>query len=126
MAHVAWKLTDSSTGTGVDFLFPINPNKFDLPRREGNIVTQSTTAPSGSTLIFQGRDNVPRMSFAGVILTQAFYTDAETWFTKRYPMTLTDDQSRTWNILITSFDMERRLSATNQYAFNYTVQGLLI
>lgn len=126
MAHVPWKLTDNSTGSSVVFEFPINPSTFKLPRRSGNITTESTTAPSGSTIIFQGQDNVPHWSCDGVILTQAFYTDANTWFTKRYPMVLTDDQSRSWNVLITSFDMERRRSATNQWSHKYTMQGLLI
>lgn len=126
MAHVAWTLTDSSSGSPVYFSFPINPNEYSLPTREANITTEAVTAPSGGTILFQGRDSVPRISFDGVILTGAFYTDAHTWFTKRYPMVLTDDQSRTWTILITTFELKRRRSATNQWSFTYTVQGLLI
>ena len=37
MVHVAWTLTDNSTGSPVVYTFPINPNEFEAPGRRANM-----------------------------------------------------------------------------------------
>jgi hypothetical protein len=124
MPHVAWTLTDNSSGSPVVYSFPINPNTFDPPGREANIVQESLTAPNAQPLIFQGRDKVNTGSMTGLVNTEAFYQDLQLWADKHYVMVLTDDQGRSWNILITSVKWTRLRRAINQSRFDYTIDFL--
>jgi hypothetical protein len=124
MPHVAWTLTDNSSGSPVIYSFPINPNEFDPPGRDVNHTSESLTAPNAQPLIFQGREQVARGSMAGLVNTEAFYQNLQTWADKHYVMVLTDDQARTWNILITSVKWTRLRKANNQSRFDYTIEFL--
>lgn len=121
MPHVAWTLTDNSTGSPVVFSFPINPNEFEPPGRSANIKNEVGTAPSGIPIIFQGRDSPSSGTMSGLVNTETFYNDLQTWADKWYVLTLTDDQSRTWDILITGLSWTRIRRANNQWRFDYTI-----
>jgi hypothetical protein len=116
-----WTLTDNSTGTPVVLTFDINPYKFSPPGRSANLSTQTTTAPNGARIMFQGYDKPSTASFTGRALTQSFYTTLDTWKDKGYPMTLTDDQGNTWNVIITGWKWER-LKRTNLWAYEYNAE----
>lgn len=120
-----WKLTDFSSGVGVDLVFEWNPNKFDPPGRSSNITAEVTTAPNGTTLIFQGRDKLRRSTFEGAVGSQAFYTDLNTWKDKHYPLVLTDDQLNTWDILIEEWKWVR-IKRRNPWRFDYTAQVIVL
>lgn len=126
MAHVAWTLTDNSTGSPVVYSFPVNPNTFQSPGRQASISQESTTAPNGTTILFQGQDKAPTGSFGGAIMSASMLADIQTWANKWYVLTLTDDQSRTWDILITGLSLDRLRRATNQNRFNYQIDFLAI
>jgi hypothetical protein len=122
MVHTPWKLTDLSTGTPVDFLFPINPNQFDPPARKAGVTWMRTTAPNGQALIWQGLDAPGEGSFAGAVNTSGFYTDLNTWARKWYPLVLTDDLANTWNILITEISWKRLNRHIWPHRYDYTVR----
>ncbi len=121
MAHVAWTLTDNSTGSPVVFSFPINPNDFKPPGRVATIVSEIGTAPGGSVVLFQGRDQNRKGSMSGLVNTETFYTNLTIEVDKPYPLTLTDDQSTTWDILIVGVNWTRLRRATNQWRYDYTI-----
>jgi hypothetical protein len=121
MPHVAWTLTDYSTGSPEVFAFPINPNEFSPPGRQANIATELGTAPNAAPIIFQGRDQITRGSFAGVVNTEDFYLNLRDWLNKWYVLELTDDQGRTWDILVTQVEWTRIRRANNQWRFDYGV-----
>lgn len=116
-----WKLTDNSTGTPVVFSFPLNPKSFDPPGYAANITQEQTTSPAGNTVLMLGRMQPANGTFSGIIHTASFFSDAQTWFTKWYPMVLTDDQGNTWNIVITSYQPTRLKRAINRWRYDYTV-----
>lgn len=121
-----WKLTDSSSGSSVDLVFPINPKEFSPPNRSATVKNEQTVAGSGSTIMFMGRDQLPVLSFSGSIRTEAFFNDMVEWTNKWYPLTLTDDQGSSWSILITSFSPKRRRKANNQWLFDYSVEANVV
>jgi hypothetical protein len=126
MPRVAWTLTDNSTGSPVVLTFPINPNEFTAPARSANIKEEIGIAPNGVPVLFQGRDAPKRGSFSGAITSEAQYNDWQTWMNKWYPMTLTDDQSQTWDILITNFSLQRLRRAINQWRYDYSVEFIQV
>lgn len=121
-----WKLTDYSTGTAVDFVFPVNPNEFSHPGKEVNVKNEQTVATSGSVVMFMGRPGVRKMQFGGSIRTQAFYDDMQTWMAKWNPLELTDDQGNTWSIIVEKYTPRRLRKANNQWRFNYTVDASVV
>jgi hypothetical protein len=120
-----WTLTDNSTGSPVVLTFDINPNTFDTPGRNSNIITEQTTAPNGQTLVFQGRDKAKEASFAGAVLTQSFYNDLDTWKNKHYPLVLTDDQGSTWDVIFRTWRW-KRIHRTNNWRYDYQATVLVL
>ncbi len=125
MPHVAWVLTDNSTGSAVELTFDINPNSFEPPGRNSNIVQELTTAPNGQTILHQGRDKSRTAVLSGAVTTQSFYNSLDTWKDKDYPLVLTDDQGNSWNILIRDWRWDR-LRRTNNWRYNYEATVLIL
>ena len=123
MPHVAWTLTDYSADPESPevFQFPINPNEFEPPGRQARIVTEMGTSPSGQAIFFQGRDQISHGRMSGIVNSEQFYNDLSTWADKWYVLELTDDQSRTWDIIIQSISWTRIRRANNQSRFDYTI-----
>jgi hypothetical protein len=126
MAFTQWTLTDNSTGTPVVWTFPMNPREFTHPGRQASVVTETTTGSIGGTIMFQGQDAVPTLSFAGTINSETFYTQLRAELNKWYDLILTDDQGTSWSIIIDSFTMERKKSALNQHRYTYNVTAKVI
>lgn len=120
-----WTLIDYSTGSAVTLTFDINPYKWEPPGRQANLKTETTTAPNGQRIMFQGHDQPSRGSFTGHSITQSFYTSLNTWKDKGYPMTLTDDQGNSWNVIITGWKWTR-LKRTNMWAYEYTCEVQIV
>ena len=121
-----WKLTDYSTGSAVEFTFPINPNEFNHPDKQATVKNEQTVASSGSVVMFMGRKKVPTIQFSGVIRSEQFYNDMRTWMGKWNVLELTDDEGNSWSILVTKFTAKRLRSANNQWRFNYTVDANVV
>lgn len=120
-----WKLTDYSTGSAVDLVFAINPNKFDPGGRSSNISSELTTGPNGQTILFQGRDKVMRATFEGVVNTESFYNDLDAWKDKNYPLELTDDQGSIWTILFEEWKWTR-VRRRNPWRYDYTARVIVL
>ena len=121
----AWTLTDNSTGSPDILTFAINPNAFNPPGRNSNIITEQTSAPNGQNLIFQGRDKTKESTFSGAVLTQSFYSDLDIWKDKFYPLVLTDDQGSTWDIIFRTWSWTR-LHRTNAWRYDYSATVLVL
>jgi hypothetical protein len=120
-----WTLTDFSSGAPEVLTFEWNPNKFDPPGRSANITADLTTAPNGTTILFQGRDKVRKSTFEGAVGSQTFYQDLDTWKDKWYPLQLVDDQGNTWTILIEEWKWTR-VKRRNPWRFDYTAQVIVL
>lgn len=120
-----WKLTDFSTGTPEDLIFEWNPNKFDPPGRSASITAELTTAPNGTTILFQGRDKLRRSTFEGAVGSQVFYEALDLWKDKGYPLQLTDDQGNIWTILIEEWKWVR-VKRRNPWRHDYTAQVVVL
>jgi hypothetical protein len=116
-----WTLTDNSTGSPVVYTFPINPITFEHPGRKANFTAETTTGNTGGTILFQGRDEVPTLSFGGLVNSATFYTELRAELDKWYDLVLTDDQGATWNVIVTDYSFRRKKSALNQHRYEYKV-----
>lgn len=121
-----WKLTDYSTGSPVEYEFPINPNAFSHPGKDIDVKNEQTVATTGSVVMFMGRPKVPDLSFSGSIRTEQTYNDMVTWMHKWNPLQLTDDQGNTWTIIIKKYAPTRLRKANNQWRFNYVVEASVV
>ena len=121
-----WKITDNSTGTPSVYTFPINPIEFDHPGRDANITDMATTGSVGGTILFQGRDKLPQLSFTGKITSATMYTNLRAELDKWYDVVLTDDQGAEWNIIIQSYTMKRLKSAVNHHRYEYSVTAKVV
>lgn len=117
-----WTITDNSTGTPVVWTFPMNPDQFDPHGRKASISAEVTVGSIGGTILFQGQDEVPSLSFSGKITSETFHDDFRTQFDKWYDLMLTDDQGNTYNIVVSSYTLKRIRSALNYWRFDYTVE----
>lgn len=116
-----WKIIDNSTGSPVEWVFPMNPIEFEHPGRKASITTETTTGNNGATIIYQGRDEVPQLSFSGTITSSTFYDELREQLDKWYDLVLTDDQGASWNILVSDYTMRRKKSAINHHRYEYSV-----
>lgn len=121
-----WTITDYSTGSGVTWTFPVNPNSFQPPNRAANLKQQELTSPQGGLVTFQGRDRPQRMNFSGLVNTQTFYNELRTELDKYYPLEVTDDQGQSWYVIVESYQFTRLRRALNQWRYDYDVQCLVV
>lgn len=126
MPHVAWTLTDWSTGTAVVYTFPNNPNEFDPPKRSANITEEIAVAANGNPIIFQGRDAVKRGTFSGWMKGSTNWTNFLAEMDKAYSLQLTDDLSNSWYILIQDFTPKRHRRAIEPNYYTYNVEFLVL
>jgi len=103
--RIPWRLSDPITGEIYDL--PINPNAGGSPARAKKISYQTTAAPGGKVLMFEGREDPKKISVSGVILDMELYDSLVTWYNKRNPIELTDDLDRIFRVYITSFTPNR-------------------
>lgn len=123
---VQWKITDSSTGTPVDWTFPVNPVSFTHPPREASISDTQAVSPTGGAILFQGRDKVVRLSFEGLVNSETFYNELRTELGKWYPVVLTDDQGSSWSVVFEKSTFKRIKRVQNQWRYDYTVNAIVV
>ncbi len=124
MPVVRWTLSDPTTS--VVYTFELNPLSGGSPQYKKHVESQTTTAPGGNVLLYEGADEPMSGSFAGTILSLAHYQAMVTWFKKRYPVVLTDDLNRSQTIYITEFLPERERAATRRYLHRFTVNYVVL
>ena len=121
---VAWTLDDFSTGSQVTYTFAINPNEFRAPGYDGNLTTQVTTAPNGQVILFQGRKNPGTGSMSGTVRTSTDFDNINTWMSKGYPLTLTDDLGVARDILITRLEWTR--ASKHMFKYDWSADFVVI
>ena len=121
MARTAWTLEDNSTGSTVTYSFPYNPNAFTPPGRQASFSQQQTVSTTGASVLFQGRDKSPTGQLSGRARSQSQVSDIDTWCDKWYPLILTDDLGRSWNIIIQNVKWSRVRKVNNVWLHNYTI-----
>jgi hypothetical protein len=108
------------------YTFEVNPNDGGSPQRKKNFSYQNTAAPNGKSLMFQGRDDTKTISFSGTLLTQAQYDTFGTWFEKSHQIRLTDDLSRQFWIVITSYAPKRVRAVTHPWKHTYSIDATVV
>lgn len=121
--RIGWVLKDLSQDPDEVYNWQVNPNEFSLPYQK-TLSYSNTAAPDGRVLIYEGRDEVQKIQFSGVILEQDQYEDLVYWFNKRHQLQLIDDLGREMFVYITSFSTQRKRSV--QYPWRHTYNGEMI
>lgn len=124
MPVVRWIFYDPSVPE--TWTMDINPREGGSPSFAKTINYENTAAPDGKTLIFEGRDEVQRLEWQGVILTQAHYDTLEDWWDKRRQVRVTDDLSRQFWVYITHFEPRRRRAYGRPYKHDYTMRATIL
>lgn len=122
--RIPWVLRDPTSATPEEYLWEVNPNEFEMPRSK-SITYQSPAASDGRLIAFEGRDEPIRLTYSGVILSEAQYGQMVYWFNKRHPIELEDDLGRTFTIYITSFTASRKRSAQFPWRHEYNGEMLV-
>lgn len=121
---VRWRFYDP--GTLETYTFAINPNDGGTPTREKQFQYQSTAAPNGKTLVFEGRDQPQKISFSGTLTDESQYTALNTWFDHVNQILLTDDLGREFYIVIETLTMTRKRNATTPWKHDYSVTATIV
>lgn len=120
---VRWMFTDTSTSTS--YTLEVNPDAGGSPTHQKHFGFESTAAPDGKTLIFEGRDQPQKLEFSGTLLSEAHYTALATWFSKRSQIIITDDLGRQFTVIIESFTPTRVRSALYPWKHTYKITATL-
>ena len=121
-----WTIADYSTGAASTWTFPVNPNKAKYPGRKATLKQETATAPTGGTIIFQGRDGTREFSFSGLVNSETFYNELVEQLSKYNALEITDDQGTSWNVVVRNFTMTRVKRALNQWRYDYDVSTIIV
>jgi hypothetical protein len=117
-----WRLFD---GTDT-YVFDVNPNEGGTPTFEKNILEESTAAPDGLTLIFEGAEKPKPFNFSGVILEQSQYEAMLEWYQKRRQVRVTDDLGRQFWIYIKKFEATRGWRVSHPWRHTFSIEATVV
>lgn len=121
---VKWNFTDLSTAETADFI--INPNEGGEIEYARTITETQTVAPGGKTILYEGSMAVPKISFSGVILTQAEFDFHTHWFFVGHQVQLTNDLGQVMFVYITRFAPKRQRAQNTPWKMTYTVEATIV
>lgn len=121
---VKWQFYDPVTTES--YTFEINPSQGGSPQLSKNFAYQSTAAPDGKVIAFEGRIPVQTIEFSGTILSQSQYDAIIEWFNKPYQIQVTDDLGRSFVIVIEQFSPTRERAFHYPYKHSYTVRATIV
>lgn len=124
MARIAWEFYDPVEDE--TYYLEINPNEGGYPSRSKNIIYESTAAPNGQTLAYEGRETPAAISFSGTILTESHFNALNNWYLKSNQIRLTDDLGRIFWIYIKSFNPQRVRSVSYPWRHTYTIEAIVL
>lgn len=124
MGRIAWRWEDPTEGT-VQFM-EVNPNAGASPGYQKALSKQTTTAPDGQVLLFEGRDQAPTFDCSGVILTQTQFEFLYNAWNKRHPVILTDDLGRTFTLYIEKFTPKREPRRSHPWRHTYDLSAVVL
>lgn len=106
--------------------FPTNPNAGAQPQYAKKITQQTTLAPDGKVLLFEGRDDAKTITFSGVILTEAHYLKMVEWYGKRRQLQLTDELGQVSWVYLTKFSPKRKHAVSHPWRMDYDAECIVI
>lgn len=124
MNVVRWTFYDPTVP--VTYTFEINPDTGGSPGYAKTLTSQSTVAPGGKALVFEGADEVPSFEFSGTILTEAHFNAFTEWFDKRRQIQVTDDLGRQHWIYIATFKPVRERAVHHPWKHSYTITAVIL
>ena len=121
MTRVAWTFVDSP-----DVSLEVNPSEDvgTLAVRKA-IQYENTAGPDGKTLIYDGGEENPKASFAGVIYTQAQYNVLVAEVEKDLSQ-LTDDRGVQFDIVWNSYTLKRADNYKYPWRHEYNLEGTVV
>lgn len=125
MSRIAWHFRDYTVDPTEEYKWEINPKEFDITNRK-QLSFQTTAAPDGRVLAFEGRDEVQKVAFSGTVLTESQYEQMLHWFTKRHQVEIEDDLGRIFSIYITSFNPKRERNRSYPWKHSYTCEAIVL
>lgn len=109
------------------WVVPINPDSMSNPLKPK---TLSYGRHAGSNARYATLKQLPRpveWEFAGVIRTQTHHDTLDDWLGRRRIIQITDHISRTFEVMLTSFEVtERKPTKTNAWRLRYSMKALLL
>jgi hypothetical protein len=124
MARIAWMFRDYIEGTTL--FMAINPNEGASPEYMKGLSQQTTTAPDGRVLVFEGAPQPQKFDFSGVILEQAHYEFLYNAWKKRHPIEITDDLGRVFQVYFESFSPKREVSGSLPWRHTYSATTVIV
>lgn len=124
MPVIRWTLTDPTDDSV--YTFHLNPESGGSPQYKKQIESQTTTAPDGNVLLYEGAKPPKTGSVTGTILSLAHYQAMVTWWEKSNPVVMTDDLGRTQTIYIVDFLPERKRSTSHRYLHPFTINYVVL
>lgn len=124
MAVVRWKFDDPILLTS--YTFTINPSAGGSPALAKQFDYANTSAQGGKAIVFQGRDQVQKLTFDGVILDQASYDAMVLWFNKKNQIKVTDDLGRILYVIFETFTPKRERAVHYPWKHSYSVTATIV
>ena len=124
MTVVRWQFTDPVALT--TYSFEINPQAGGSPDRAKTFGTELTLAPGGNVVVFEGQRPVLTHEFSGALYTEEHYAAFVTWWKKAYPIRITDDLGRTFDVVLTGFNPSRVYSPSRPYKHTFTATSTVL
>lgn len=121
---VKWLFEDLVTVDSYEL--EINPNTMKLPAREKKMNYQTTAAPDGKVIAYEGRDAVQVLGFSGVTLSEEQHNAFVEWFEKRHQIRITDDRGDQWIVYITKYTPTRRRAVHYPYKHEYEIEAFVL
>lgn len=96
-----WIVQDPDLG---DYTFPINPKEMSTPFPARTLTVESTTAPDGQPLTWEGAPKPHPWEFRGHIETQDFYDQLVFYAESNRRYWLIDHRRRAWQVTFEAFE----------------------
>lgn len=119
-----WTVIDPASGE--TWVFPYSPSSITTPHAPKVYDFETTTAPNGQVLTWEGAADPVPWELTGYLDTQAFYEALEGYVDTNRRFIIVDHRDRGWVVLFEGFDPSYRKSVGNDWSFDYTLQVLII
>lgn len=116
-----WRFWDTTLGDPHGYEMPHNPSAWTSPWKPLWLEHQTTTAPDGAILAWQGSDRAWTWQFSGYLETQEAYEALQFWTELRRRFWLIDHRNQLHYVTFDNFDARARVVPNKPWAHDYTV-----
>lgn len=111
--------------TSANYTVPKNPATMSFPTARRNLQTLPLIA--GRMPALAAPPQPPDIQFQGWLAGQTHHDTLLDWVAKEYAVQITDHLSRTWTVLLSSFEMTSRRGFGNDwYRGTYVIKGFAL